>query len=134
MKHHTERRVFQRIPVQMPAEVEISLENHGEGNSSKMEPRTRGMVETIDISLGGFGAKILNSHDISQKCFNPARAFLLEGKEIQVFFKDFDITVWGKVVRVDPQTMLMAVIITRISDVLDWRDLCSRAICAQSTR
>ncbi len=130
MRHHVEKRSFQRIPVQMPAEVEISLEHTG--NWSHMESRVRGMVETIDISLGGFSAKILNSHDITEKSFSPARAYLLVGKEIEVLFKDFDITVWGKVVRVDPQTMLMAVIITRISDIINWRYLCSRAICAQS--
>jgi len=118
----------------MPAEVEIALESTGACESSDCEACVRGMVETIDISLGGFSAKILNSHSITEKCFSPARAFQLIGKEIQVLFKDFDMTVWGQVVRVDPQTMLMAVIITRISDIVGWRYLCRRAIGVQSVR
>lgn len=118
----------------MPAEVEIFLE--GKEHPDLKDHRTciRGIVETIDISLGGFSAKILHSPMDTEKSFSPAMAYALVDREIVVFFKGFEITVWGKVVRVDPMTMLMAVIITRISNISSWRKLCRGTSCAGTSR
>jgi hypothetical protein len=39
--------------------------------------------------------------------------------------------VWGKVVRVDPTSMVMAIIMTRVSDIHAWREICSNILYEQ---
>lgn len=92
------------------------------------------MVNTIDISLGGFSVKAVHTPIDTGKSFSPAIAYLLAGKMITAYFKDYDMAVSGKVVRVDPKTMLMAVVITRVSDISCWRQLCGQVIYEQSGR
>ncbi len=125
-----ERRAFPRIPVQMHVQIEITVEGFfGQNDTSPREQSTIScMVTSIDVSLGGFSVKVLHSPLDTGKSFSPALAYLLVGKDITAFFKDEQVTVEGKVVRVDPETMLMAVVITRVSDINRWREICSQAI------
>ncbi len=95
--------------------------SHGQGAISCM-------VTSIDISLGGFSVRILHSPLDTGKSFSPALAYMLVGRDITALFNDERVTVEGRVVRVDPETMLMAVVITRVSDIDRWRELCSQAI------
>jgi len=129
-----EKRKYSRIPVQIHAEVEIYPDAHDIKDQTKARSIIKGMVDTIDISLGGFSVKALHSERDTGKSFSPAVAYLLAGKMITAYFKDHNMTVSGKVVRVDPKTMLMAVVITRVSDISCWRQLCGKAIYEQSDR
>lgn len=130
-----ERRTSRRITVQMAAEVEISV-NCGarQTNGSQGEGVFKGVVETVDMSLCGMCARVVSSPLDTDKTFSPALAHLLVGKEITTSFCSSSITVWGKVVRFDPRNMLIAVIITKVSDIMRWRDLCSEAIFSSATR
>lgn len=107
----------------MPADICISvLGRDGQGGGAS---RLKGMIDTIDVSLGGFSARITASPSDAERIFGPALAYALVGKEVLVTLGSTDIMVWGKVVRVEPKTMIMAVIITRVSDIDVWKDLCS---------
>ena len=128
-----ERRSSPRVPFKAPAEIEIFESDHG-GSQLSGKSGFPGVVETIDISLGGFSARILRPSEDSGKVFSPAIAYTLVGKEISVSFRDFGITVWGKVVRVEPTSMIMAVIMTRVSDIHGWREICSNVLYAQAVR
>jgi hypothetical protein len=123
-----ERRRYPRIPVQMNAAIEIDIESQADSEKNYAHTKIHGVVNTIDISLGGFCVKILNSQAGTDKRFNPAMAYNLAGKFILAYFKDHGLTISGKVVRVDPKTLLMAVVITRVSDIDCWRNLCGQAI------
>ncbi|HOD71854.1 MAG: PilZ domain protein [Deltaproteobacteria bacterium ADurb.BinA179] len=124
-----ERRSFPRIPVQLHTEIEISVEGlFGIGDRLCPGDTIRCMVTSIDISLGGFSVRILRSPLDTNMSFSAALAYQLVGREITAFFKEEEVTVTGRVVRIDPETMLMAVIITRVSDIGKWREVCGQAI------
>lgn len=124
-----ERRFFPRIPVQMHARIEMTVHGFfGQNDPSHEHGVFSCMVTSIDISLGGFSVRILHSPLDTGMSFSPALAYMLVGRDITALFKDEQVTVEGKVVRVDPETMLMAVVITRVSDIDRWRELCSQAI------
>ena len=120
-----DRRKHNRFPIQMHAEIEIVVDNQAHDSIS-------GMVNTIDISLGGFCAKVVHSPADTDKSFSPAVAYTLVGRTIKVFFKQNDMVVTGKVVRIEPRTMLMAVVITSVSDISLWRKFCGQFIYDQS--
>ena len=130
-----ERRSFPRLPVQLHTEIEITVNSLSmrHNNASPATSVIHCMVNSIDISLGGFSVKILHSPLDTGMSFSPALAYALVGKEISASFTDHDISVTGKVVRIDPKTMLMAVIITWVSDIGKWRGVCDWAItgCCQ---
>ena len=129
-----ERRSSRRTMVQMVAEVEISVTRKPGGKDpGPGQESFRGVVETVDLSLCGMGARIMNSSLDTDRCFSPALAGLLVGKEICVSFSSSAISVWGKVVRFDPRHMLIAIVITRVSDIFKWRDLLSDAIFSEAT-
>ena len=84
-----ERRRHERVCVEIPAEIEIYIDSHNprectQQNSSGM----RGLVNTIDVSLGGFTAKVTNSPSDTEKSFGPATAYTLVGKIIMGHFPD----------------------------------------------
>jgi hypothetical protein len=119
----------------MAAEVEISVSTGAWGTDKAGGIELfRGVVETVDLSLGGMSARIVSSPLDTDRSFSPALAHLLVGKEIKIVFPSAGVTVWGKVVRYDPRNMLIAIIITKVSDIMRWRDLCSEAIVALAVR
>ncbi|HHO75204.1 MAG TPA: PilZ domain-containing protein [Deltaproteobacteria bacterium] len=126
-----ERRRSLRITVAIPAEVEIYPDSQYQTST---HTSIKGMVNTIDIGLGGLSVRVVHCESHTGKGFSPAIAYLLAGKIITAYFKDYDMTITGKVVRVDPETMLMAVVITRVSDIDCWRQLCGQVIYRQSSR
>ncbi len=115
-----ERRRFDRKRMCLSA----TIKEEGEGRLFRCE------VETIDISLGGFSVRITGSPADSEKVFSAANAHLLKGKIVMLQFSDPEITIWGHVVRVDHESMLMAVVITKVSNVENWKDLCAESRCA----
>lgn len=125
-----ERRSHVRIPLQLHAEIEIYTNTGEEDAGNCIHAR----VTTIDASLGGFCVKIVRPSDTSVKCFSPAAAYVLAGKTITVHFKDSDMTVTGKVVRIDPRTLHMAVVITWVSDIMLWRQVCGQSIYDRSEK
>ncbi len=131
-KDTMDRRKHRRIPMQMHAEIEIVADcSTPESDSAKS---ICGRVNTIDVSLGGFCVKVDNSQTITDKRFSPAIAYTLVGKTITVFFRDNDMVISGKVVRIEPGTMLMAVVITKVSDINLWREFCGQIIYDQSVQ
>ena len=134
MSDTMDRRKHSRINMQMHAEIEIFVDSHKPEDCSGSKKCICGMVNTIDISLGGFCAKVVRSPTDTDKSFSPAKAYTLVGKTITVFFKDNDMVISGKVVRIEPRTMLMAVVITRVSDINLWRQFCGQIIYDQSVQ
>jgi hypothetical protein len=130
-----ERRAHQRVLVQMTAEVEISVSMGGRGKDQGAgDEFFKGVVETVDLSLCGLSVRIIGSNMDTGLSFSPALASRLVGKEIMTSFCSSSLTVWGKVVRFDPRNMLFAVVITRVSDIMRWKELCSEAIFAEAVK
>ena len=78
-----DRRSFQRVSVQMPAEIRIS-EASDDQKINNTGMYLSGIIETIDMSLGGFSAKVIRSSMDSEKIFTPALAYTLIGKVISI--------------------------------------------------
>ncbi|MFY9398682.1 MAG: PilZ domain-containing protein [Desulfomonilia bacterium] len=120
-----ERRAFWRVRCRILTEIEIRTgESSRQGACMGGTAPIRCLVTSIDVSLGGFSVKVLNSPVDTRLSFSPAFAYTLVGKEVTALFRDQGVTVTGRVVRVDPETMLMAVVITRVSDIDRWRRIC----------
>lgn len=113
----------------MHTRIEMTVDGFfGQDDPSHEQSVISCMVTSIDISLGGFSVRVLHSPLDTGMSFSPALAYMLVGRGITAFFKEGQVTVEGKVVRVDPETMLMAVVLTRVSDIGRWREICCQAI------
>jgi hypothetical protein len=120
-----ERRSSSRASIRLFTEIEIRADSPSQQVAGTGEPvPIRCLVTSIDVSLGGFSVRVLRSPADTRLSFSPALAYTLIGKEVTALFRDQGVTVTGRVVRVDPETMLMAVVISKVSDIDRWRRIC----------
>ncbi|MBN2298218.1 MAG: PilZ domain-containing protein [Deltaproteobacteria bacterium] len=120
----TNRRKHARYEVSLNARIKINLFNT---NSTKVMHDIQeivGIVDTKDISIGGLNLTIVGSPMAAGMSFTPATAGRLVGRPIEVKFDNYDLNIWGEVIRIDPKSMLVAVVISKVSDLGLWKELC----------
>ena len=120
----TNRRKHTPIEVSLNARIKINLFNT---NSTKVMQNIQeilAIVDTRDISIGGLNLTIVGSPMAAGMSFTPATAGRLVGRPIEVKFDNHDLNIWGEVIRIDPKSMLIAIVISKVSDIGLWKDLC----------
>ena len=127
-----ERRKSQRIPIEMNIEIDMYVGPYDQWDKTCHGEPITALVKTIDISLCGLSVRIVHSPTDTERSFSPGISYTLIGKTVTADFRDYNMMVAGKVVRVDPATMLIAVVITKVSDISCWRRLCGQTIYEQS--
>ena len=118
------RRKHTRVDVNLGAKVKINLFSTDSSKVMRNIQEIVGIVDTKDISIGGLNINIVGSPMDASKSFTPATADRLVGRPIEVNFYNYDLNIWGEVVRIDPKTMQIAVIISKVSDVPLWKQIC----------
>lgn len=82
-----------------------------------------GLAETVDISLGGLslsqGGPLFSGMNLT-----PAEVYRFVDKTIRLEIEDCNVVLWGRIVRVDPENMMICAVINKISDADAWRVVC----------
>lgn len=121
------RRKHTRVQANLSAKVKINIFSTDFTKVMRNIQEIVGIVDTRDISIGGLCIKIVGSPMDAGRSFTPATAQRLIGKPIEVNFYNYDLNIWGEVARIDPKTMQLAVIISKVSDVRLWKELCEES-------
>ena len=120
-----EKRKHERYTIRLYAQLEVSLRSSYIGKIMQGIHNIIAMVETCNISSGGMLLRIVGSPMDAKKSLTRANASHLIGKPIEVVFCNEGISAWGDVIRADANTLEIAILIKKVSDVQDWKKLCS---------
>jgi len=120
-----DKRKYLRCPVKLYAQLEISLTSKYVGKIMLGSDNIIAMVETCNISTGGMMLRMVGSPMDAKKSLTKANVMSVIDKPIEVVFCDEGITAWGNVIRADAKTLEIAIVIKRVSDIQQWKTLCS---------
>ena len=118
------KRKHARFEVSLNARIKINLFSTDSTKVMRNIQEIVAIVDTKDISIGGLNLTIVGSPMAAGMSFTPATAGRLVGRPIEIKFDNHDLNIWGEVVRIDPKSMLVAVTISKVSNVSLWKELC----------
>ncbi|HPI92145.1 MAG TPA: hypothetical protein PLT09_01540 [Deltaproteobacteria bacterium] len=121
----SDRRRHGRHDLRFPARVKISLSGRDSGKILQGIQNVIAMAETRNISIGGMSLKIVGSPLDVRRSLTPNNAVHIVGRPIEVVLEDENIVIWGDVIRTESNTMELAIVIYKVSDVQEWKKLCS---------
>jgi hypothetical protein len=120
-----DERKHERLPTKIAAQLRISLSSRDTGKIIQGIQNIIAMAETNDISIGGMSLRIVGSPMDAKKSLTPANATRLIGRPIEVVLDDENLIIWGDVVRTEANTLELAIVIYKVSDVNQWKQLCA---------
>jgi hypothetical protein len=120
-----EKRKQERQPARHPARLKIALSSRDSGKILQGIQNLLAMAETKDISIGGMSLKIVGSPFDTKKSLTPANAAHVVGRPIEVVLEEENIIIWGDVIRTEADTLELAIVIYKVSDVKEWKKLCN---------
>jgi hypothetical protein len=120
-----EMRKHERQPAKHPARLKISLSSRDSGKILQGIQNVLAMAETKNISIGGMSLKIVGSPFDAKKSLTPANAAHVVGRPIEVVLEEENIIIWGDVIRTEADTLELAIVIYKVSDVKEWKKLCN---------
>lgn len=120
-----EKRKHERYSFILNAQLKVFLASHVSGMLMQGVQNITAMAETSNISIGGMLLRIVGSPMDAKKSLTPANASQLIGRPIEVLLYNEDIVVWGDVIRADAKALELAIVINKVSDVQQWKNLCS---------
>jgi hypothetical protein len=121
-----DKRKHERQQVRHPARLKISLSSRNSGKILQGIQSVIAMAETKNISIGGMSLKIVGSPFDARRSLTPANAGHVVGRPIEVVLEEENIIIWGDVIRTESDTLELAIVIYKVSDVKEWKKLCSR--------
>jgi hypothetical protein len=121
-----DKRKHERYPAKLGAQLRISLSSRDTGKIIQGIQNIIAMAETNDISIGGMSLRIVGSAMDARKSLTPANATRLVGRPIEVVLDKENLIIWGDVVRTEANTLELAIVIYKVSDVKQWKQLCSQ--------
>lgn len=87
-----------------------------------------GLARTKNISIGGMYLKLTGSPYDTRMSLTPANAQNILGKPIEVWVEQYNLEIWGEVIRVETPALDIGMVISKVSDVNVWKRLCSENI------
>ncbi len=124
-KSGKEKRKHERHPARHPARLKIALSGRYSGKILQGIQDVLAMAETKNISIGGMSLKIVGSPFDAKKSLTRANAGQVVGKPIEVVLEEENIIIWGDVIRTEADTLELAIVIYKVSDVQEWKKLCN---------
>ncbi|HNQ85039.1 MAG TPA: hypothetical protein PLP82_01610 [Deltaproteobacteria bacterium] len=121
------RRRHERKDLRFPARVKISLSSRDSGKILKGIQSVIAMAETKNISIGGMSLRIVASPLDVRKSLTPAIASHVVGRPIEVVLEEENMVIWGDVIRTESNTLELAIVIYKVSDVREWKKICSES-------
>lgn len=125
LKNSRERRKHERQPSKFPARLKISLSSRDTGKVLQGIQNIIALAETRDISIGGMSLKIVGETFDSKKSLTRANASHVVGRPIEVVLEEENIIIWGDVIRTEKDSLELAIVIYKVSDVQEWKKICS---------
>lgn len=125
-----DRRRYKRYPLRLQARINLSCDYRDPIRDLRIGRVLQGLVDTLDISLGGFRVAFVTADTDHRNDFTTTEAFHLKGRSVTVSFADLELTVWGEIKRVYPDRLQMAIAITMVSDIQSWKELCGETLAA----
>lgn len=119
-----DKRKYSRTRIRLGGKIKINLFSTDSTKVMHNIQEIMGIVDTKDISIGGMSIHIVGSPMDASRSFTPATAHRLAGRPIEIEFYNYDLTIWGEVIRIDTKNMQLAVIISKVSDVVLWKEIC----------
>jgi hypothetical protein len=123
-----EKRKHERQPARHPARLKIVFSSRYSGKILQGIQDVLAMAETKNISIGGMSLKIVGSPFEAKKSLTHANAAQVVGKPIEVILEEDNIIIWGDVIRTDADTLDLAMVIYKVSDVQEWKKLCNEKV------
>ena len=120
-----DKRKQERQPARHPARLKISLSSRDSGKIFQGIQSVLAMAETKNISIGGMSLKIVGSPFDAKKSLTRANAAHVVGRPIEVILEEENIIIWGDVIRTEADTLELAIVIYKVSDVQEWKKLCN---------
>ena len=120
-----DKRKHERYSAKLGAHLRISFSSRDTGKIIQGIQNIIAMAETNDISIGGMSLRIVGSPMDARKSFTPSNARHLVGRPIEVVLDKENLIIWGDVVRTEADTLELAIVIYKVSDVKQWKQLCS---------
>jgi hypothetical protein len=121
-----DKRKHDRQSAKHPARLKISLSSRDSGKILQGIQSVIAMAETKNISIGGMSLKIVGSPFDARRSLTPANAAHVVGRPIEVVLENDNIIIWGDVIRTESDTLELAIVIYKVSDVQEWKKLCSQ--------
>ncbi len=121
-----ERRRHERQSARYPARLKVSFSSRDSGKILKGIQSVIALAETKNISIGGMSLKVVGSPMDAKKSLTPANALHLVGRPIEVVLEEDNIIIWGDVIWTEADTLELAIVIYKVSDVKEWKKLCSK--------
>jgi len=121
-----DKRKHDRQSARHSARLKISLSTRSSGKILHGIQSLIAMAETNNISIGGMSLKIVGSPFDARMSLTPANAAHVVGRPIEVVLDDENIIIWGDVLRTKADTLELAIVIYKVSDVQEWKKLCSQ--------
>jgi hypothetical protein len=120
-----DKRKQERQPARHHARLKISLSSRDSGKIFQGIQSVLAMAETKNISIGGMSLKIVGSPFDAKKSLTKANAAHVVGRPIEVLLEEENIIIWGDVIRTEADTLELAIVIYKVSDVQEWKKLCN---------
>jgi hypothetical protein len=120
-----EKRKHDRQPAKHHARLKIALSSRDSGKILQGIQDVLALAETKNISIGGMSLKIVGSPFDARKSLTPANAAHVIGRPIEVVLEEENIIIWGDVIRTEADTLELAIVIYKVSDVQEWKKLCN---------
>jgi hypothetical protein len=124
-KGHRDRRRFDRIEARLPARLKISFVSRDTGKILVGIQNVIALAETRNISIGGISLKVVASPMEARMSLTPANASRVVGRPVEVVLEGVGLVIWGDVIRSEKDTMEIAIVIYKVSDVKEWKRICS---------
>ncbi len=125
-----DRRRYKRYPLHLQARITLNCDYRDPIRDIRIGRVLQGLVDTLDISLGGFRVAFMTADTDHHIDFTTSEACHLKDRSVTVSFADLELTVWGEIKRVYPDTLQMAIAITMVSDIQSWKELCGEPLAA----
>jgi hypothetical protein len=119
-----DKRKQERQSARHQARLKIALSSRDSGKIFQGIQHVLALAETKNISIGGMSLKIVGSPFDAKKSLTPANAAQVIGRPIEVILEEENIIIWGDVIRTEADTLELALVIYKVSDVQEWKKLC----------
>jgi hypothetical protein len=120
-----DKRRQERQLARHPARLKIALSSRDSGKIFQGIQHVLALAETKNISVGGMSLKIVGSPFDAKKSLTRANAAQVVGRPIEVILEEENIIIWGDVIRTEADTLELAIVIYKVSDVQEWKKLCN---------
>ncbi len=121
----SERRQYERYSVKLDVLLKVLIALQDGSKISRELMSIKALGQTNNISIGGLSLRLTASAMEDRRTIPPSYIRLMTGRPIEIEIYGKDLVVWGDVLRSNGDTSELGVLITKVSDVRRWKNLCT---------